>query len=95
LIDSLIEEETLVPLFQISLLPDLTHVNLSDLTVSVAPTLVHFAPALAAANDEGTLITVKAEISKVIRIFLMPKTYRFLGALTPYVLAVSNKENLF
>jgi hypothetical protein len=41
------------------------------------------------------LITVKAEISKVIRIFLMPKTYRFLGALTPYVLAVSNKENLF
>jgi hypothetical protein len=81
LIDSLIEVATFVPLFQVNLLPDLTHVNFSDLTVSVAPTLVHFAPALATAEDEGTLITVKAEISRVIRIFLMRKTYRFLCSL--------------
>jgi hypothetical protein len=77
LIDSLIEVATFVPLFQVNLFPDLTHVNFKEPTTSVAPTLVHFAPAFAAAKDEGALITVNAEISKVIRIFFMSKTYRF------------------
>jgi hypothetical protein len=78
LIDSLSEVATLVPLFHTSLLPDLIQVNFRDLTTEVAPTLVHFAPAFAAAKDEGTLTTVKDAITTEIRIFLMPKRYRFL-----------------
>jgi hypothetical protein len=39
------------PLFQTSLLPDLMQVNFFPATVDVAPTFVHLAPALAAAND--------------------------------------------
>jgi hypothetical protein len=63
------------------LLPDLIQVNFRDLTTEVAPTLVHFAPAFAAANDEGTLTTVKDATTTAIRIFLMDRRYRFLGAL--------------
>jgi hypothetical protein len=37
---------TPTPLFQTSLLPDLTHVNFFPDAVAVAPALAHFAPAL-------------------------------------------------
>jgi hypothetical protein len=37
------------PLFQTSLVPDLTHVNFLPDAVAVEPALVHFAPALGAA----------------------------------------------
>ena len=38
-----------VPLFQTSLVPDLTHVNFFPLAVAVAPAFVHLAPALGVA----------------------------------------------
>jgi len=75
------EVATLVPLFHTNLLPDLIQVNFKDLTTSVAPTLVHLALALAAAKDEGTLMTVKDAMTAEIRIFLMARRYRLLGSL--------------
>jgi hypothetical protein len=42
---------TATPLFQTSLVPDLMHVNFLPPAVAVAPALVHFAPALTAANE--------------------------------------------
>jgi hypothetical protein len=39
------------PLFQINLLPDLTQVYFTDLTVAVNPTLVHLLPGLTAAFE--------------------------------------------
>jgi hypothetical protein len=38
-----------MPLFQTSFVPDLTHVNFLPAAVTVAPALVHFAPALGVA----------------------------------------------
>ncbi len=42
---------TATPLFQTSLLPDFMQVNFFPPAVAVTPALVHFAPALTAAND--------------------------------------------
>jgi hypothetical protein len=42
---------TATPLFQTSLVPDLTQVNFFPPVVDVAPALVHLAPALTAAKD--------------------------------------------
>jgi len=49
------------------LLPDFLHVNFFPLTTSVAPALEHFAPALAAAKDEGGLMSVRAAIKRPTR----------------------------
>jgi hypothetical protein len=46
---------TVTPLFHNNLLPDFMQVNFLPLAVAVAPALVHFAPALTAAN-EGAVI---------------------------------------
>jgi hypothetical protein len=42
---------TATPLFQTSFVPDLTQVNFFPPETEVAPTFVHLAPALTAAND--------------------------------------------
>jgi hypothetical protein len=42
---------TATPLFQTSFFPDLIHMNFFPEAVAVAPALVHFDPALTAAND--------------------------------------------
>ncbi len=46
---------TATPLFQTSLLPDLTQVYFLPPVVDVAPALVHLAPAFAAANEGVTI----------------------------------------
>jgi hypothetical protein len=43
------------PLFHTSLVPDLTQVNFLPAAVVVLPALVHFAPALTAANDGAAI----------------------------------------
>ena len=53
---SLCEDVTLLiatPLFHLSFLPDLVQVNFLPLAISVAPALVHGAPALGAAAFAG------------------------------------------
>ena len=72
--------------------------NFKDLTTSVAPTLVHLALALAAAKDEGTLMTVKDAMTAEIRIFLMARRYRLLGSLArqePIVFFNANSSKEF
>ena len=46
---------TTTPLFHTSFVPDLTHVNFFPPETEVAPTLVHFAPALTAAKEGAAI----------------------------------------
>jgi hypothetical protein len=54
---------TATPLFQTSLVPDLTQVNFFPPVVDVAPALVHLAPALTAAKD-GVAINTRERITE-------------------------------
>jgi hypothetical protein len=47
---------TTTPLFHTSFVPDLTHVNFFPPETEVAPTLVHFAPALGVTANEGAAV---------------------------------------
>ncbi len=42
---------------------------------SVAPALVHLAPAFAAAKEDGELVIARAEITKAISVFLISRIY--------------------
>jgi hypothetical protein len=56
---------TTTPLFQTSLLPDLTHVYFLPPVVEVAPAFVHLAPALAAAKEGAAVRDIaKAKANK-------------------------------
>jgi hypothetical protein len=57
---------TATPLFHTSLVPDFIQVNFFPPTVDVAPTFVHFAPALTAANEGA--ITSEMDRTKARRI---------------------------
>lgn len=65
------EVATLVPLFQVNLLPDFTHVYFMPFETSVAPALVHLAPAFASAKEEGRFVSVNSVTTRAIRIFFM------------------------
>lgn len=68
------------PLFQTSFVPDLTHVNFFPEAVDVAPTLVHLAPALAAANDGAATKEIVRANAKTRRERDMAKRYQSVGS---------------
>ena len=55
---------TATPLFQVSFLPDLVHVNFLPLAISVAPALVQGAPALGAAAFAGLVRPIVMRASR-------------------------------
>jgi len=67
---------TATPLFQTSLVPDLMHVNFLPPAVAIAPALVHFAPALTAAN-EGAVTSERVRTKAISsRARVMPIRYQ-------------------
>ena len=60
-----------MPLFQVNLVPDFTHVNFMPFETSVAPALEHLAPAFAAAKEVGEVVIAKTETTRAISVFLI------------------------
>ncbi len=67
---------TETPLFQISLLPDLTQVYFFPPVVEVAPAFVHLAPALTAAKDGAAIKEIVTTKAKKRRERFMAKRYQ-------------------
>ena len=67
---------TVTPLFHTSLVPDLTQVNFLPLAVAVAPALVHFAPALTAANEGAEISEIDTTKARRSRARVMPIRYQ-------------------
>jgi hypothetical protein len=67
---------TATPLFQTSFVPDLTQVNFFPADIDVAPTFVHFAPALAAAKDGAEISEIDRTKARRIRARVMPIRYQ-------------------
>jgi hypothetical protein len=64
------------PLFQTSFAPDLTQVNFLPLAVAVDPALVHFAPALTAANEGAVISEIERTKARRIRARVMAIRYQ-------------------
>ena len=64
------------PLFQTSLLPDLMQVNFLPPAVEVAPTFVHFAPALGAVAWRGVVKVSKITTATATAIFFLARMIR-------------------
>jgi hypothetical protein len=64
------------PLFQTSLPPDFMQVNFLPPKVDVAPALVHFVPALTAANDGTVTREMLIRMARNKRILFMAKRYQ-------------------
>jgi hypothetical protein len=64
------------PLFQTSLPPDFMQVNFLPPEVDVAPALVHFVPALTAANDGTVTREMLIRMARNKRILFMAKRYQ-------------------
>ncbi len=67
---------TATPLFQTSLLPDLTQVYFLPPVVDVAPAFVHLAPALTAAKDGAAIKEIATTKAKKRRERFMTKRYQ-------------------
>jgi len=67
------------PLSQIILVPDLIQVNCTPLTVSFAPTFVHFSPAFAAAKAGDAGISDRDRTIRPAISFLMVRAYSLIN----------------
>ena len=67
---------TVTPLFHKSRVPDLMQVNFLPLAVAVDPALVHFAPALTAANEGAVISEMDRTKARRIRARVMAIRYQ-------------------